>query len=100
MLYGNKSRKYRAEYMLDKMGFADTFDKVYASAHLGHRKPDLEFFAKIMEDLGDVQVDEVLFWDDTPSHIDAAKEFGINAEIYTTFEDFKKKMQKYLDQNN
>lgn len=88
--------KHRAQYMLDKMGFSTSFDKVYASSHLGHRKPDLEFFAKVMEDLGNIQKEAVLFWDDTPSHIDAAKGFGINAEIYTTFEDFKAKMPQYL----
>ena len=30
--------KYRAEYMFNKIGFANSFDKMYASAHLGHKK--------------------------------------------------------------
>jgi len=31
--------------MLDQMGFKNVFDKVYASAHLGVQKPDVQFFA-------------------------------------------------------
>lgn len=88
--------KYRAEYMLEQMGFNNSFDKVYASAHLGHKKPELRFYEKVLEDIGDVDKDEVLFWDDSPSKVAGAKEFCIHAEIYTSFKDFKIKMQSYL----
>lgn len=88
--------KYRATYMLDKMGFKDCFDQVFASAHLGHKKPDLEFFSKVMEKLSEIKKDEVLFWDDTLENIEAAIQFGIKAEFYTNFQDFKEKMQNYL----
>lgn len=87
--------KYRISYMLKEMGFSKLFDKVYASVHLGHRKPDLEFFAKVMDDL-DFKKNEVLFWDDTPENIEAARQFGINAELYTKFDDFKLMMKNYL----
>ena len=88
--------KYRIAYMLDHMGFSKIFDKVYASAHLGYRKPDMEFFAKVVEDLPEFEKNEILFWDDTPENIKAANKFGIYAELYTDFSDFKKKMQRYL----
>jgi FMN phosphatase YigB (HAD superfamily) len=41
--------------MMDKMGLLNVFDKTYASAHLGHKKPDKEFFSKIFEELVNVQ---------------------------------------------
>ena len=88
--------KYRVQYMFDQMGFEKCFDKVYASAHLGHRKPSVEFYSKVVEDLQTVQKDEILFWDDTPENVDAAKRFGIQAEFYTSFADFKNKMRSYL----
>lgn len=88
--------KYRTQYMLKHMGFSKIFDKVYASAHLGYRKPDLEFFAKVMNDLPDFEKSEILFWDDLTENVEVARELGINAEIYTSFEDFRKKMQKYI----
>ncbi len=89
--------KHRAEYMLQKMGFADSFDNLYASAHLGHKKPSLDFYAKVYATLGSIDKKEVLFWDDDADNVAAAKEFGINAELYTDFANYKEKMPKYLD---
>lgn len=88
--------KYRAEYMFNKIGFVNSFDKMYVSAHLGHTKTNVEFFDKLVKDLGDTKKDEILFWDDDIENINTAKEFGINAELYTTFKDFKQKMKDYL----
>lgn len=84
--------KYRVQYMLDKMGFSQCFDKIYASAHLGYRKPAMEFYTKVTEDLG-LDKEEILFWDDTQGNIEAAKDFGIKTELYLSFEDFKNKMK-------
>jgi putative hydrolase of the HAD superfamily len=91
--------KYRAEYLFNKIGFINSFDKMYVSAHLGHKKTNVEFFEKLVNDLVDIKKDEVLFWDDDIQNIETAKEFGINAELYTTFEDFKQKMKDYLFNN-
>lgn len=88
--------KYRIDYMLTKMDFADMFDMVYVSCHLGVQKPDLSYFQKILDDLDAIKKDEVLFWDDSPSHIQGAKDFGIHAELYTSFADFQQKMASYL----
>ncbi|MDE2030930.1 MAG: HAD-IA family hydrolase [Patescibacteria group bacterium] len=89
--------KHRAEYMLDKLGFVNNFDKLYASAHLGHKKPSLDFYEKLVNDLDGINKEEILFWDDSPKNITAARQFGINAELYTTFEDFNKRMKIYPD---
>lgn len=88
--------KYRAQYILEKMGFGKIFDRTYFSAHLGLKKPDAAFFRKITEDWPQIQKDEVLFWDDMEENILAAREFGWNAEVYKDFEDFKEKMNHYL----
>jgi putative hydrolase of the HAD superfamily len=84
--------KYRIEYLLDKMGFADNFDKIYASSHLGFKKPDLKFFEKLFTDLKNIEKDEILFWDNSIINVEAAQEFGIKAELYTDFADFENKM--------
>ena len=89
--------KHRAHYMLNTLGFADSFDKLYASAHLGHKKPDINYFIKLLKELGDVEKDEILFWDDSTENIRVAREFGINAELYTSFPDFQKRMRIYPD---
>ena len=87
--------KYRTEYMLEHMGFKDVFDRIYSSAHLGLKRPAVEFFAHLVEDLK-LHKDEVLFWDDDQRNIDGALEYGIHAEFYTDFDDFLKVMsEKY-----
>lgn len=80
--------KYRAEYMFERMDFKNKFDKFYASAHLGAQKPDTEFFKRVIDDLR-VKKDEVLFWDDSQGNIDGARQFGIHAEFFESFEKFK-----------
>lgn len=65
--------------MLEKMGFAEKFDGLYASAHLGAKKPEEEFYAKVMNKLHGVQKNEVLFWDDSFENMEGARKFGIKA---------------------
>lgn len=84
--------KYRAQYMIDKMGFGKSFEKLFASAHLGMMKPDQMYYKKVMDDIG-AKKDEVLFWDDREENIVGAKKFGIHAEVYENFETFKKTMK-------
>jgi len=95
-LLATNNEKYRFAYMLDKMNFNKIFDKAYCSALLGCKKPDRQFFSKIFDDLKDIKKEEILFLDDKVENAQGAKEFGIHAEIYTTFEDFKEKMKQYI----
>jgi HAD superfamily hydrolase (TIGR01509 family) len=78
------------------MGFAEIFDKSYCSALLGCKKPDQEFYQKIFKDLGNFKKEEILFWDDKIENVKGAEEFGIHAELYTTFENFEKVMKRYI----
>lgn len=90
------NEKYRTEYMLNKMGFKDLFDKVYSSAHLGEKKPELEFFRKVLYDIPATEANEVVFWDDSSNNVEAAKEFGFKAEFYKDFEHCKETTEQYL----
>lgn len=86
--------RHRAQYMLDHMGFANDFDGLFASAHLGEKKPDQAFFASVLERLNIEDKSSVLFWDDDQPNIGGAREFGINAEFYTDFNDFCTKLEQ------
>ncbi|KKR84130.1 MAG: HAD-superfamily hydrolase, subfamily IA, variant 3 [Candidatus Nomurabacteria bacterium GW2011_GWA2_40_97] len=92
----NKGLDAFMEYWFEREHKKNSFDKTYSSAHLGHKKPNQEFFLKIFEDLKNIQKEEILFWDDTAGHIQGAKDFGIQTELYTSFEDFKEKMKQYM----
>jgi putative hydrolase of the HAD superfamily len=91
----NQERQ-RASYMLEEMGFSQSFDGLYASAHLGHTKPAREFFDRLLETLPDTTPEEMLFWDDMPANVAAARQRGLHAEIYTTFAEFQNTMEQYL----
>lgn len=84
--------KNRIEYMLKNMGFAGAFDGVFASSHIGHKKPTLKFYETVVASLN-LKKDQILFWDDTEKNVDAAKHFGIHAHVYTTLEHFMEVMQ-------
>jgi len=92
-ILATNNEKYRFQYILDKIGFADVFDKTYSSAHLGHKKPNREFFEKILEDFPDLKKREVFLWDDDLKIVKEAEKFGIKAEVYTSVENFKQKMR-------
>ncbi|MFA6353712.1 MAG: HAD-IA family hydrolase [Candidatus Paceibacterota bacterium] len=95
-LLATNNEKYRFQYILDKTGFVGSFDRVYASAYLGYKKPNKDFFENILKDFKKIKKNETLFWDDDLKNIEGAKNFGINAEFYTSFEDFKKVMKQYI----
>jgi len=94
-LLATNQEKYRFQYFLDQLDFANIFDKVYASVNVGHKKTSLEFLSKIFKDLNNIKKEEILFWDDRPENVKFAKDFGINAELFTSVKDFKEKMLQY-----
>lgn len=60
--------------------FNDYFDKVYYSCRLGMRKPDKEIFELLISE-NNLKVEETIFIDDSPQHVKAAGELGINAYL-------------------
>jgi HAD superfamily hydrolase (TIGR01509 family) len=57
-------------------------------------KPDPEYYANIEQQLG-LPGEAILFWDDSPRNVEAARQRGWNAEVYTGFDDFNEKMASY-----
>lgn len=89
VVLATNQEKYRTHYMLEHMNFDGMFDKIYSSAHLGLKKPAIEFFAYVVEDMN-VNKNEVLFWDDDQRNIEGALEYGISAEFYNDYDSFMK----------
>lgn len=92
---GTNQEKYRSEYMKEFMELKPLFDGFFASNEIGVCKPEVEFFEFIVDDLK-IQKEQILFWDDTQRNIDAATNFGIHAEFYLNFEDFRNKTEHHL----
>jgi putative hydrolase of the HAD superfamily len=74
-------QKYRADFMLNELGYANEFDYVFCSCDLGHAKPDQEYFGKAVEILA-LPAETTLFIDDHDSNVEAAKGVGLQACRY------------------
>jgi putative hydrolase of the HAD superfamily len=88
--------KYRTAYILDQMGFADQFDGIFSSAHVGCLKHDAAFFMYVLQQLHDVEAHNILFWDDNPGNVATARAVGIQAELYCDLDDFEQKISRYI----
>lgn len=91
-----RNEKYRAEYLWEVVGLKEYFDGMFASPYLGYAKPNVKFWESIHEQLGNPEKDTVLVWDDKQENVDSAKQFGYNAELYTDYQGFQIRMEKYL----
>jgi putative hydrolase of the HAD superfamily len=57
--------------------FIEQFDALFLSFEMGCRKPDSEYFNRVLQSMN-AQPDEVLFIDDTESNIEAAAALGLH----------------------
>jgi putative hydrolase of the HAD superfamily len=74
------------------------FDRLFFSCELGIKKPNAPYYEAIETALG-LRGDEIAFWDDSPSHVDAAKRRGWQAKIYTSPEEFERQRMKLQEKN-
>ena len=72
----------RAAYIMEKLGLAKHVDGIFYSAHLGAKKPDTEFFARVQADIG-LCGEQILLIDDSRQNIDAALKAGWQALHWT-----------------
>lgn len=80
---------------LDEWDLLDLFDVVFCSGDEGMRKPDPAAFAITLQRLG-VAPEEVVFIDDTPGHVAAARSLGLHAILFTTAEALAEELDAVL----
>jgi putative hydrolase of the HAD superfamily len=68
-------------------GFLAHFDHVTFSYELGLVKPQREIYEDAVHGVG-VEPDEALFLDDRSENIEGARQAGLHAELFTTWEEF------------
>ena len=61
--------------------FPALFEGVYASCHLGVRKPDPAFYSAMLDDLG-LPAYRCLFVDDRPTNVSAAETVGLAGHVF------------------
>lgn len=84
-----EQEKYRGEYMKNVM-FQDLFNDYFLTAELGLRKSDPNFFKTIMgllqKEHPGLKPEEVVFFDDSQSKVDAALTAGLTAYLFESVE--------------
>lgn len=69
------------DYLDTQLHFAQDFDKVYNSYHLGKGKRDSSIFDDVAADLG-LAPQELLFVDDDPGNVERAQSRGLNTVLF------------------
>ncbi|MEM6766414.1 MAG: HAD-IA family hydrolase [Bacteroidota bacterium] len=90
----SNQEKYRAAYFRNNFPFLKYFQKVFFSSELGYTKPAITYYHLITEELK-LEEKDILFWDDTPRHVEAALAYGWQAHQYTSFAPFRQAMEEY-----
>lgn len=81
----------RARYLMDEVELKDEFDRAFFSSELGHTKSEPVFFENVLEEL-QAQPQDVSYWDDDPKNVEIANKIGIQANVYSDFDEFKSKV--------
>jgi glucose-1-phosphatase len=76
---------YVHSYLQKEFGMANNdslFEKVYYSHLVGKRKPDAEIFEQVLIE-NNLNPSETLFIDDSPQHLETAKQLGMQTYLMT-----------------
>ena len=88
----NQERR-RLHYLLHDMGLGQLIDGEFASCTVGVRKPDAAYFERVQERLG-LSPARIVFWDDAPGNVAAARAAGWTAHLYESLEGFTREMTR------
>ncbi|SDP12763.1 putative hydrolase of the HAD superfamily [Rhodoferax sp. OV413] len=78
---GSNQQTLRARHMSEGLNYRSLFDTEFYSCFVGAAKPKLSFFHRVVNQLG-CEASAVLFLDDRPENVEAAKAAGLNAMLF------------------
>jgi epoxide hydrolase-like predicted phosphatase len=84
------------EALSDLWEIDDAFDRIFISAEIGLAKPGDEIYRHVIQELGH-QPAEMVFIDDFPENVQAARENGINAIHFRSREQALGELRELLD---
>ncbi len=74
--------------------YLDIFDTVIISSDYGVVKPNPQIYAIAIKD-ADVKANDIVFVDDNPRNIDAARESGMHGIVYTNLHELKQELENH-----
>jgi len=72
----------RARFMAEELRYESRFDDLFFSCRIGHAKPSPMYFERLLGELA-LEGNQILFVDDHPGNVEAARQSGFNADVYT-----------------
>ena len=72
------------------------FEVFFYSSDFGCYKEHPKYFKECIEKLG-VKPEEILFFEDGPKNVEAAKSVGIDAQLFTSVEEFKRVIKEKIE---
>ena len=102
MLSNNNSIMMRicdSDFKKVGIGISDFFDQAFISSSMKMMKPDAAIFNEAIRRIG-LKAEELLFIDDSPVNVEAARKSGMNAILYTSGEDLEMTIEEALRQGN
>lgn len=91
ILSNNNPPFYR--HMKEDTDFEDIFDKIVLSFKEGLKKPNREFYMKVLDGL---KPEECLFVDDREGHAEAAEKLGMKTIVYDFVEQFEEEFSNLV----
>ncbi len=87
-----QQEQYRASYLKEVI-FKDKFDGIFCTCYLGYSKREDHFWKEVLRSLESshpgLKPGEIAYFDDKQHLVDKAREFGIDAYLYTNTPDVK-----------
>lgn len=77
----SNQHSYRARYMAEALGYERYFDRTFFSCDFGCLKPERRYFERLIAEIGR-KPDEIVFIDDGPKNVEAARSLGIRASVF------------------
>jgi len=91
-----EQEQYRADYMKNVM-FQNVFDGYFVTADIGYKKSDHRFFetavAQLRQTNPELDMNDVIFFDDSQSKVDAAIAVGIDGILFDGIESATSKLK-------
>ena len=84
-------------YAANEMGLSEIFDEIFSSSGVGYLKKEPEFWQFVLKRVS-AAPEEILYWDDSEDYVKAAGSAGIQAELYTDFDSFQRRLSSVLEE--
>ena len=74
-------QEHRFRYMINELGYGEIFDYCFVSCEMGVSKPSKQYFLDVVAGIG-CAAEEILFIDDHQPNVSAARDIGLEAEVF------------------